>query len=787
MEILSGVKKVEEVMGVKQAYIYDSINGRERVIKLDENRIYVIPGYQREIRWSAENVQILIDDLKKGSKFLGTIALSTYEAKRFEVIDGQQRLTVIAMLIKYLNNVVPESKKFEEVCRIDNQSFVKFNEILVFDFNYSRIEQENLALYNEILSNDPLLQKDHFGEIWSSISERIDVLSSKERIDLLTAVKESDLNVIVNEIDRTETQRKFCVDYFIDINNKSVVLDSLDIIRAYAFKEDFERMSLKWINIQNLCNELQSTVKYSREVLYFQYFICMINRELEYSITKMSENYKIKEDVEIKGKRYSSGTYVWDMFSNNSFYSNLLLDLNDYLNFIKVVIESETGGNEKFKEYFINDIGEKVDETRILNTHTIINAILRNDDLVPKMMVMKYYLEILRPANIVAKRYKIINQIYVISNVFTMSKKRKGSDQIANRLLNKDWEQAIREYANKMILDIPREIGFDKVAKINSTHTVESGQYMARRYIGMMDAYTWNSGNISVDEEAFKKINNTTGDKNIEHFIVNRKYGYALYSEDGSRVDIEIDMPKKQRKHIATLANYIILNSQVNTKLGNRPVYEKIEILETEIKENGINYVIPSKTSQLHYYLIKKIMHDESKYPIEKINKGKNEIERTKSLKDYYRQHFEDEFRKLSDALTHEEVVIAAKLEYELLKEGFEKRDDAYAFELGTIFTNVVANIEVKNKKLVMEAELYNPWYGEDEADNLYGELVKKIINAFSDKYKREPCVQSSNEWGGSDDENFVFSYVFAPEANNAVGFLEALNEISSIVREIKS
>lgn len=782
MKILSGVKKVEEVMGVNQAYVYDSINGRESVIKLDENRIYVIPGYQREIRWSAENVQILIDDLKKGSKFLGTIALSTFEAKKFEVIDGQQRLTVIAMLIKYLNNVVPESKKFEEVCRIDNQSFVKFNEILVFDFNYSRIEQENLALYNEILLNDPLLQKDHFGEIWSSISERIDVLSSEERIELLTAVKESDLNVIVNEIDRTETQRKFCVDYFIDINNKSVVLDSLDIIRAYAFKEDFERMSLKWINIQNLCNELQRTVKYSREVLYFQYFICMINKELEYSIAKMSENYKIKGDVEIKGKRYSSGTYVWDMFSNNSFYSNLLVDLNDYLNFIKVVIESETGGNEKFKKYFINEIGEKVDETRILNTHTIINAILRNDDLVPKMMVMKYYLEILKPANIAAKRYKIINQIYVIANAFTMSKKRKGSDQIANRLLNKDWEQAIREYANKMILDVPREIGFDKVAKINSTHTVESGQYMARRYIGMMDAYTWNSGNISVDEEAFKKINNTTGDNNIEHFIVNRKYGYTLYSEDGGRVDIEIVMPKKQRKHIATIANYIILNRQVNANLENRPVYEKIEMLETEIKENGINYVIPSKTSQLHYYLIKKIMHDESKYPAEKIRRGENEAERKKILRDYYRLYFEDEFRKLTDALTHEEVVNAARLEYELLKEGFEKAEDVFTFELDTIFKNIEANIDVKNEKLIMATELYNPWYGKDAEGESCLELIQKIINAFSDKYGEEPRVLSSNEWGGSDDESYIFSYVFEPEISNAMRFLDALNEVSGIV-----
>ena len=779
MGILSGIKKVKEVFGTKQVCIYDKINGREKSVCLDENRTYIIPGYQREIRWTAENVQILIDDLKKGSKFLGTITLSTSEAKRFEVIDGQQRLTVITILITYLNKVVPEVKRHEGLCKIDNQSFAKFNEILSYDFDYSKLQVENMALYDEVLRSDSLSQKYNFKKIWDSVAERVESLSSIEQIHLFTAVLESDLNVIVNEIEGIDTQRKFCVDYFIDINNKSVHLDSLDIIRAYAFKEDFGRMTEKWINIQNLCTELQGNVKYSREILYFQYFVCKVNMELDYKITKLSENYTTKEDVEINGKKYSAGTYVWNMFSDDSFYSNLLVDLNDYLDFIKIVIGSETGGNDKFKEYFVDEAGNRADETRILNTHTIVNAILRNDDLVPKMMVMKYYLEILKPKNVKGNRYKIINQIYAIANVFTMSKKRKGSEQIASRLLQKDWEQAIREHANKMVLEVPSEIGFDKVAQVNRTYTVESGQYMARRYIGMLDAYTWNNGSISVNEDVFKNSNITTGDRNIEHFIVNREYRYALYLENGDTVDIEINIPRKYRKNIATIANYIILNSRVNSKLANRPVYEKVEMLEKEIEENGFDYVIPSERSQLHYYLIKKIMHDESKYPAQEIREGKNKIERQRILREYYRQDFEEEFRKLTDALAHEELVIAAKLEYELLKEGFVKEEDVFIFESDTIFSNIEANIDVKNKKLVMEAELYNPWYGENEDGDLYSKLIEKTVSTFSDKYGKEPCIQSSNEWDGSDDESFVFSYIFDPKVDNAVGFLRILEEIS--------
>lgn len=161
---------------------------------------------------------------------------------------------------------------------------------------------------------------------------------------MLLALCESELNVI----EGTDTQRKFCVDYFIDINNKSVELDDLDIIRAYAFKEDFANTTEKWVRIQEKCNTLSGKVKYSREDLYFQYFICNVNKRIEYKISKLSNDYKIKEDVEVAGKKFAAGTYVWNLFKNDKFYSTLLEELDEYLNFIKIVISSETGGEDSF-------------------------------------------------------------------------------------------------------------------------------------------------------------------------------------------------------------------------------------------------------------------------------------------------------------------------------------------------------------------------------------------------------------------------------------------------------
>lgn len=779
MRNVSGIKKVAKIFGKTEIVIYDKPNEREQNVVLEEERVYVIPAYQREIRWEPGNVQMLIDDLKDGSKFLGTITLSTSEPQSFDVIDGQQRMTVITLLITYLNTVVPENKRSGELCKIDNKSFPLFNHMLDYRFNYNRVQNENKPLFDELVITDSLSQREHIRKLWNCIAERVEALSESEKTSLLTALLESDLNVIVNEIDGTDTQRKFCVDYFIDINNKSVALDSVDIIRAYAFKEDFVSISQKWINIQSKCHRLAEKVKYTRDDLYFQYFICNVNKELGYAITKLSNDYRIKENVKIDGMKYASGTFVWNMFTNDRFYSELLTNLNDYLDFIDIVTGTETGGVDEFKKFFHTENGGLADETRILNAHTIINAILRNDDLIPKMMIMKYYFEVLKPERTLKSRYRIISYINIIANVFTMSKKRKGSEVIAAKLLQEDWQKALKDYANRIYLDIPCEIGFEKIARINGKYTVESGQYLARRYFSMKDACTWKNSNVCIDENNFKNENVSTGDKNIEHFIVNREYRYALYLDDGETVDIEVALPGRHRKNVATIANYLIMNSSINAELKNRPVYEKIEILEDKMSEVDIDYVIPSETCRKHYYLIKKIMHDESKYPRSKINETKTKKERKKILKSYYQTYFEDEFALLTESLANEDKVFVSELEYKLKKIGFYKEGDLFLYDHDSIFTNVEAAIDERKRKVTMSAELYNPAYFEKNNDEEYAELLSRVIDDLTQNLGKAPEIHSSNEWGGSEDESFVFSIEYEPDIQKIEDFLGVLSDIS--------
>lgn len=72
---------------------------------LFNNVKYEIPIYQRNYAWGENQIQQLIDDIydSNGTYFLGNLIVNQKNTGVYEVIDGQQRLTTLYLLEKYLN------------------------------------------------------------------------------------------------------------------------------------------------------------------------------------------------------------------------------------------------------------------------------------------------------------------------------------------------------------------------------------------------------------------------------------------------------------------------------------------------------------------------------------------------------------------------------------------------------------------------------------------------------------------------------------------------------------
>jgi uncharacterized protein with ParB-like and HNH nuclease domain len=92
---------------------------------------FYIPDYQRGYRWEREQVEMLLNDIwENGDKnyCLQPVVVKKLDDERFELIDGQQRLTTIYLITKYLRQLIPFAEvKFslEYQTRPDSKDFLE--------------------------------------------------------------------------------------------------------------------------------------------------------------------------------------------------------------------------------------------------------------------------------------------------------------------------------------------------------------------------------------------------------------------------------------------------------------------------------------------------------------------------------------------------------------------------------------------------------------------------------------------------------------------------------------
>ena len=90
---------------------------------IDKKINFNVPAYQRGYRWDMLNVTDLLNDLlefmQDGSsgKFycLQPLVVKKIGENRYNVIDGQQRLTTIFIILKYLENLLKEENGIDEI------------------------------------------------------------------------------------------------------------------------------------------------------------------------------------------------------------------------------------------------------------------------------------------------------------------------------------------------------------------------------------------------------------------------------------------------------------------------------------------------------------------------------------------------------------------------------------------------------------------------------------------------------------------------------------------------
>lgn len=132
---------------------------------MTESRKLKIPQYQRDYSWSEEQWDELFNDILKGKKnkskhYMGALVFINRKDNTLEVVDGQQRLTTIAIMIhsviKFINELIKNNvKKDENTERINIiKSYIgkKSSKDLTWE-NRLELNEENNKFYNTYIMN----------------------------------------------------------------------------------------------------------------------------------------------------------------------------------------------------------------------------------------------------------------------------------------------------------------------------------------------------------------------------------------------------------------------------------------------------------------------------------------------------------------------------------------------------------------------------------------------------------------------------------------------------------
>jgi hypothetical protein len=79
----------------------------------DLEGIFVVPDYQRGYRWGEDEVRRLLDDIKEAGTteyYLQPVVVKPMGSGRWELVDGQQRLTTLYLILRIIKDFLPQSE-----------------------------------------------------------------------------------------------------------------------------------------------------------------------------------------------------------------------------------------------------------------------------------------------------------------------------------------------------------------------------------------------------------------------------------------------------------------------------------------------------------------------------------------------------------------------------------------------------------------------------------------------------------------------------------------------------
>lgn len=538
-----------------------------RYLKLDKNKYFVIPEYQRGYSWTISQCEKLWNDIESfvesdgdDNYFFGTVIIDCSHSNQLSLIDGQQRTTTFLLLLKalllHINKIIPKivddevlrglksgledrqkvimsilyrAKPIDVVDMLENTEKIKnililqnnsINELHHDELN-KIIEAENFDIAQKNAFKIPRKQKDnqytnHFRNFKFFYEQLAD--KSESQIYKFAEIFLDECEVIAIRSEQTEQ----AITMFNSLNSTGLPLSDSDIISAQLYanakKDDMhEKFNGNWADLNKLASRLNQSKIVNLDNILQQYMY--IHRAIGNEYVKTKDDGGLSIDVTTPGlRRYYTEIKKDDLLTNPLELCQKLTDIANKWEKVQEypIVKLMLKNNENIKLFLAGYLYRfDVDDISQENISTVCESLLRLFTLL-EVGHLDYSSSKFKTF-LFGEIVKLIDKNISIDEIKQNFDKHISQWQPEDvKILISDYDKNILVFLNEYLFAKQKDLPFDFVESVNIEHIMPaSGRNI--------DTIRQDANIADIDE--FKSLVNKIGNKILLEGDVNKSIG----------------------------------------------------------------------------------------------------------------------------------------------------------------------------------------------------------------------------------------------------------------------
>lgn len=523
-----------------------------------QDNVLSVPRYQRSYAWKTGNIDDFYEDFVKTSEtnmsFFGTLVFDASQATEYQVIDGQQRIMTLtifyAVLRDILNEDISTQSAYKLAASIDDTYIRADDELSVDETSIFRVKPAKdvddfflqfiqLGGTERRKSSRPSTQSqknikivyDYLRKLISADKAAGDKLSAEQKVTIIKNVANKLGKVSVIKIEIYNNEIAYSI--FESHNAKGQDLLISDLIKNYYYSKltgPEDKRELKIDQWDNIVDRLRNQAGVKIDTFLHYYAQSFDGRFLKSQLYKRVKN-EINDDV-------------------NRFTKNFIEQSNL---FIAIKDAAITDVTDSFR---VNNSLERISQFNVDQIYIFLLSLFRNKEKLHPKFIKKIVFDIEKHTfiyNVIAKRpANVMEKVY---GTYSQKIQKDLEQKTGDKLLAASG-QFYSAFQKALVNTLPSYDEFS-AAFVELDYSSPKQKRLMKNYI------------FPTIEESLTNNGITFGaDISLDHIVAkNGKHGVSL-------------------DFINKIGNLVPIDAKSNSKLGNKPLEQKLDVYTSYRNKN---------------------------------------------------------------------------------------------------------------------------------------------------------------------------------------------------------